>query len=69
MEAHSNNLLTDISERKKHTKHNAVTSVRENGIVYVEDKMQTAGLGFDPVFFGISSSFDDTNTSGNRSEI
>jgi len=35
----------------------------------MEDKMQAPGLGFDQVSFGISSSFDDTDTSGNGSEI
>lgn len=43
-------------------------TVRENDILYTEDKMQSPGLGFD-VSFGINSSFDDTNKSGNGREM
>lgn len=35
----------------------------------MEDKMQTPGLGFDHVSFGINSSSDDTDTSGNGREV
>lgn len=41
----------------------------EKMTVYLEDKMQTPGLGFDHVSFGINSLFDDTDTSGNGKEI
>lgn len=65
-EAWGINLFIHISERKSITKHNVVTkTVRENYIVYVEDKMQTLGLGFDHVSFGINSSFDDTDKNWN----